>query len=88
MITLSDVEAAAARIGPHVRRTPLLRATALRRPVTPAGLWLKLECAQPTGSFKVRGATNKLMTTAPERIRAGIVTASGGNHGLATARAA
>lgn len=88
MITLTDIELAADRIAPYIRNTPLISATALREPVTEANLWLKLECLQPTGSFKVRGATNRLLTTPVEQLRNGIVTASGGNHGLATARAA
>lgn len=88
MLALAEIEAAARRIAPHIRRTPLVAANATRRPVTEADLRLKLECLQPTGSFKVRGATNKLMTTPRESLAAGIVTASGGNHGLAVARAA
>lgn len=88
MITLDDIQQAAQRIAPFIRRTPMLQATALREPVTEAELWLKLECLQPTGSFKVRGASNRLLTTPVEQLRNGIVTASGGNHGLATARAA
>lgn len=88
MLDLSAIEDAARRIAPFVRHTPLMQATALREPVTEADLWLKLECLQPTGSFKVRGATNRLLTTPPEALANGIVTASGGNHGLATARAA
>jgi len=88
VITLTDIELAAERIAPFIRHTPLIPAIALREPVTEANLWLKLECLQPTGSFKVRGATNRLLTTPAEQLRNGIVTASGGNHGLATARAA
>jgi threonine dehydratase len=88
MIGLADIEAAARRIGPHIRHTPIVEAAVLRRPVTEAALWLKLECLQPTGSFKVRGATNRLLTASVGEIANGIVTASGGNHGLATARAA
>lgn len=88
MIGLADIEAAARRIGPHIRQTPIIEAAVLRQPVTEAALWLKLECLQPTGSFKVRGATNRLLTASVAEIANGIVTASGGNHGLATARAA
>ena len=87
MITLDDVEAAAQRIAGHVRRTPIMEAEALQRPVTDARVTLKLELLQATGSFKARGATNKLRATPPEQLKNGIVTASGGNHGLATARA-
>ena len=88
MINIDDVEAAAHRIARFVRRTPLLRADQCAAPATEADLWLKLECLQPTGSFKARGATNKLLTTPHAKLARGIVTASGGNHGLAVARAA
>ncbi len=88
MITIEDVRAAAARIAPYVRRTPLQRATNLKDwPLAGGDLLLKLECIQVTGSFKARGATNKLLSLTEEEIRRGIVTASGGNHGLATAYA-
>jgi len=88
MITLEEVRTAAARIAPHVRRTPLVRARALRDDPYPDGeLLLKLECLQVTGSFKARGATHKLLSLTEEQIRRGIITASGGNHGLATAYA-
>ena len=87
MITLEDVESAAARIAPYVRRTPLVLANHALHPPTEAALWLKLECLQVTGSFKARGAMNRLLTTPREQLAGGIVTASGGNHGVATARA-
>ncbi|MCP2259921.1 L-threonine ammonia-lyase (EC 4.3.1.19) [Streptoalloteichus tenebrarius] len=78
--TPHDVETAAARIRPHVRRTPLLHATVDGRPLV-----LKLEHLQRTGSFKLRGALNALLSgERPERV----VTASGGNHGLGVATAA
>jgi threonine dehydratase len=78
---LSDVAAAAERIRPYVRHTPVMRVEVDGRPVV-----LKLEQLQLTGSFKVRGALNALLGTdeRPERV----VTASGGNHGLAVATAA
>jgi len=88
MISLADIEAAAARIRPYVRRTPSFRVEAVAERPTEARLALKLECLQATGSFKARGATNKLLTTPKEALAAGVVTASGGNHGLAVARAA
>lgn len=49
---------------------------------------LKLECLQVTGSFKARGAMNRLLGAGKDEIKAGITTASGGNHGLAVARTA
>lgn len=88
MITLADINVAATRIAPHVRHTPTIEARALSAPITDAKLSLKLESLQATGSFKARGATNKLLSLQPEALERGIVTASGGNHGLAVARAA
>lgn len=88
MIGLDDVRAAAERIRPLVRRTPLLPATGLLRPVTDGELFLKLECLQPSGSFKARGASNKLLSLSQAELRRGLVAASGGNHGLAVARSA
>lgn len=79
--TAADVAAAADRIGPHIRRTPLLRIDLAGREV-----WLKLEHLQVTGSFKARGATNAVLSL-PEPPRA-VVAASGGNHGLGVAHAA
>ena len=88
MITLDTVQTAAARLAPHVRRTPLVSARALKDNPYPDGkLLLKLECLQATGSFKARGATNKLLSLTEAEVRRGIITASGGNHGLATAYA-
>ena len=78
MITRPDVEAAAARIAPYIRRTPVVQ-------ITPGQLW-KLEFLQHSGSFKTRGATNRLL--AADLPPAGVIAASGGNHGLAVAHAA
>lgn len=88
IVELTDVRAAAERIAPHVRRTPVMTASQLKAP--PEGdyeLVLKLELLQVTGSFKARGATNRLMAVDPASLARGIVAASGGNHGIATARA-
>ncbi|MBX3185486.1 MAG: threonine/serine dehydratase [Labilithrix sp.] len=68
-------------IAPHVVVTPVTRIGAR------GGLHLKLECLQVSGSFKARGALNKVLSLAEEDLRRGIVTASGGNHGLAVAYA-
>ena len=88
MITLTEVREAATRIAPHVRRTPLVAARCLKDdPCSDGELLLKLECLQVTGSFKARGAANKLLSLTPAEVRRGIITASGGNHGLATAYA-
>ena len=85
---IADIRAAAERIGGFVRRTPLLSAAPVRENAGLAGeLLLKLECLQVTGSFKARGAINAVFGLPAERLRHGIVTASGGNHGLAVAYA-
>ncbi len=76
--------AAASRIRPFVRWTPLAPSADLGRE-NGGSVFLKLENIQHTGSFKVRGAINRLMTLAPDQKKAGIVTASSGNHGLAVA---
>src|SRR5215213_3606034 len=86
MVDLPEILAARERLGACVRRTPLLRAVGLRN--TPAGrLSLKLESLQVTGSFKARGATNKVLSLPPGQVGKGLVTASGGNHGLGVAYA-
>src|SRR3954451_2745201 len=76
MISISDVERAAARIEGRVRRTPVFE---------DGGVWFKLEHLQHTGSFKARGAFNRIIAAGG---RAGVVAASGGNAGLAVAYAA
>jgi threonine dehydratase len=85
---LDEVRTAAGRIRGFVRRTPLLAAAPVKEaPELARGLLLKLEALQVTGSFKARGAINAVFALPPERLRRGIVTASGGNHGLAVAYA-
>ena len=84
MLRLESILEAHARIAPFVRRTPLVRSAYLSAR-TGGEIWLKAECLQPTGSFKVRGAVNKVgLLSAEERAR-GIVTGSAGNHGLGVA---
>ncbi len=86
MITLADIENAHARIRDAVRRTPFIEAAPTLSPLAPgASVFLKLESLQVTGSFKARGAFNKLRTLPKAEIERGIVTASGGNHGIAVA---
>jgi threonine dehydratase len=88
IVELADVRAAAERIAPYVRRTPTIAADQLKSGLAgDYGLVLKLELLQVTGSFKARGATNRLMALDRTTLGHGIVTASGGNHGIATARA-
>jgi len=87
-IGLEEIQTARTRITSRVRRTPLVSAHPLRQRVTTARtLYLKLENLQVTGSFKARGAVNKLFSLPAEAVKAGIVTASGGNHGLGVAYA-
>jgi threonine dehydratase len=85
MIELADVEAAARRIAPHLRHTPLLDLGSLPGGDPGSRLLLKLENLQVTGSFKARGATNKVLTLPTQQVSRGLVTASGGNHGLGVA---
>jgi threonine dehydratase len=86
-VTLLDVLAAARRIAPYVQRTPLERSGHLSA-AHEAEVWLKLECFQTTGSFKLRGALNALLLLDEDARQRGVVTASAGNHGLGVARAA
>jgi threonine dehydratase len=89
MISRADVEAAERRIGDRVRRTPVARIEAgVFGPPVP--VWLKLEYLQHTGSFKARGALNRLLAARADGTLTaeGVVTASGGNAGLAVAHAA
>ena len=83
-ITLDSVRAAAERIRPLARITPLLDVSrAAGRP-----LFLKCENLQPAGAFKVRGAYNMIARLTPEQRRRGVITYSSGNHGQAVALAA
>ena len=85
MDLLTEIRAAAKRIEPHVRRTPVERAASFE---CDNEVWLKLENVQLTGSFKLRGVMNKLLSfTAEERAR-GFIASSTGNHGAAAAYAA
>lgn len=86
-VTLSDIEQAARRIKGRVLRTPFTLSAALaERCGVPVGL--KLEHHQTTGSFKLRGATNAVLSLSPEERARGVVAASTGNHGRALAHAA
>ena len=79
LVTLDEIRAAADRVAPVVVRTPLLES------VAHPGLWLKPENLQPTGAFKLRGATNAVLALSPSERERGVVTDSSGNHGLALA---
>ncbi|MBN3004159.1 threonine/serine dehydratase [Chromobacterium alkanivorans] len=84
--TFADVEAAASRLSPYIARTPLLRNPVLDRRLG-ARLLIKAECLQLTGSFKVRGAFNRLLMMSESERKAGVVAWSAGNHGQALAYA-
>ncbi len=84
MNVYEEVLQAEQRIRSYVRETPLEYSLALSQQYA-AEVLLKLENLQHTGSFKVRGAMNKLLSLTPEEQARGVVTASTGNHGAATA---
>ncbi|MGZ5495467.1 MAG: threonine ammonia-lyase, partial [Candidatus Aminicenantales bacterium] len=74
------------RIKADIRRTPVEYSEPLSRE-TGAKVYVKWECDQTTGSFKLRGALNKLRSLSPEDRAKGVVSASTGNHGLAISHA-
>jgi threonine dehydratase len=81
MISLSDIHSARILIAPHIRTTPVTFDAAL-------GVWIKWENQQVTGSFKPRGALNKMFSLSAEERRRGVIAASAGNHGQGVALAA
>jgi len=85
-VSCSDIERIHPVIAPHIRRTPIVAITGADFGLPPFPLTLKLEQLQHAGSFKTRGAFANLLTRHPPR--AGVVAASGGNHGAAVAYAA
>ena len=82
-VTREDVLAAGERISGLVERTPLIASEVGR-----ASVWLKCECLQNGGSFKLRGATNRLLQLSPEERERGVVAFSSGNHAQGVAIAA
>ena len=85
--TFADVEAAAARLAGVARRTPLLADTPLDE-LSGGRVLLKIESLQRTGSFKIRGAYNRLVQLDPDERAAGVVAFSSGNHAQGVACAA
>lgn len=79
--TLSDLQAARTRIAPHIRTIPVTYDDSL-------GLWLKWENQQVTGSFKPRGAINKILSLTEAERAKGLIACSAGNHGQGAALAA
>src|SRR5512139_307942 len=86
-LTLHEIYLAQQRIAPYITRTPLMQSMLLSTQLG-CEVWLKLENRQYTGSFKPRGALNKILTLSAEECERGIVAASAGNHALGVAHAA
>ena len=84
MIELPQIQDAAARIAGKVHRTPLLSSRTLGERIG-ASVFLKCECLQKTGSFKPRGALNKVLSLSSSERAKGLVTVSAGNHAQAVA---
>jgi len=82
-LSLSDVVEAAARIEGFVQRAPLIESNVRGQPI-----WLKCECLQTGGAFKLRGATNRLLQLSSEERERGVVAFSSGNHARGVAIAA
>ena len=86
-LTVERIQQARERISPYIVQTPMLRMKSLDRYLG-CQVYVKAECMQTTGSFKLRGAVNKALTLTPEQLKCGIVAASSGNHGKGIAYAA
>lgn len=87
MLTPDDLRAAADRVRPHVHRTPVLTCAALDR-MAGASLFFKCENFQKVGAFKIRGATNAVLSLPDDQAARGVATHSSGNHAAALASAA
>jgi threonine dehydratase len=87
VLSIDDVERAARTISGRVHRTPLLRSATLSAELG-AEVYFKAELFQRTGSFKVRGALNRIAELTPEERARGVITISAGNHAQAVAWAA
>ena len=85
--TLADIEAARERLAGRARETPVYGSETFAR-IAGTRVWFKAENLQRTGSFKIRGAVNKLLSLGDEERAAGVIAASAGNHGQAVAWAA
>jgi len=85
LVSLDDIRTAAARISGVAVRTPLVRAPF---PGVSGHVWLKAESLQPIGSFKLRGAANRILQLTPDEIARGVITYSSGNHAQGVAYAA
>ncbi len=85
-LTIREIEEAHKRIEAHIFKTPVLRLKDLDD-ILGCEVYVKAECMQISGSFKYRGAMNKILSLSPNDLRRGIVAASSGNHGKAVAYA-
>ena len=85
LVSLAAIRSAAERIAGVATRTPLVRAYF---PWVPGQVWLKAESLQPIGSFKLRGAANKILQLSADEIARGVITYSSGNHAQGVAYAA
>ena len=85
--SIDDIGRARERLRGILKPTPMLRSATLER-MLEADIYLKPENLQKTGSFKIRGAYNRVATLSPEEARRGVIAASAGNHGQALAYAA
>jgi threonine dehydratase len=90
LLTLDEIRAAAQRIANVIVHTPLVRAPfeGIAGRGTGKEIYLKAESLQPIGSFKLRGAANKILQLSPDEIRRGVITYSSGNHAQGVAYAA
>ena len=86
-VGINEIEAASQRLAPVLKRTSLQSSATLSR-LLEAEVLVKPENLQKTGSFKIRGAYNRVMALEPEQARQGVVAASAGNHGQALSFAA
>jgi threonine dehydratase len=86
-VAINDIDTARQRLAPVLKLTPLQHSATLSR-MLEAEVLIKPENLQKTGSFKIRGAYNRVMALTPEQARHGVVAASAGNHGQALSYAA
>src|SRR5712691_10157898 len=86
MVTLQLIQEAAARIKPHIHRTPVVTSRSFNE-VTGKQVFFKCENLQRAGAFKIRGATNKILSLTDEEKRRGVAAFSSGNHAQAVALA-
>ena len=84
MVNIDQIREAHKKISPYIKNTPLLHSAYLSEN---KNVYLKLESLQITGSFKLRGATNKLLSLNDEQKKKGVIAVSTGNHGKGVAYA-